>query len=607
MAKMNNQEQSIFEKREENLKKRAFYWRKNPHRFIEEYLGIHLHFYQKVIIYLMNLSPHFVFIASRGNGKTFLIALFALYRCILYPGTKVLLSAENMVQSSSIVSEKIFDIYNKSEALRIEIGNKKNLNTAKMTANVKFMNGSKIITTVSTQGGRGGRAQVLVVDEFARVKKDIYDDVLSPTANNIRIPRFKEKYPQKYKHYVEKNIQILMTSATNKSNWSWNEFKITLERMMTEGVTEALTVAIPYQVSVLHGLQQQEDIDRRLDDNSYDRYSFMMEYESIFVGESENAYYTFDLLDKNRSIKKAFMPPTLREFNDNRNLAHPKKLTNIPLVKDEIRLVSLDVATIGGNQNDTSAITCLRMIPTGDGEYIKQVAYIETLNDRHLADDIAIRLKQLFNDFEATYAVLDTGGLGIYVYDELAQVLQDDERGIEYEPWKSINNQVHASRVNIANAKPVLFTVSATDVFNNDMIIQLHNDLSSGRLKLLIHDTDKTNELRENEGAKWMLKDIDEQNRILYPYYQTTSLVNEMISLSYKYVRNGNVSVEKPRNGTKDRFSSLGYAVYFANYIEKNNKKKANQTDLQAANFAFKWKETSGRRELRSGRKRKWG
>lgn len=47
----------------------AFY-RANPHRFAKDYLNIDLRLFQKILIFMMNWSTHFIFFASRGLGKT---------------------------------------------------------------------------------------------------------------------------------------------------------------------------------------------------------------------------------------------------------------------------------------------------------------------------------------------------------------------------------------------------------------------------------------------------------------------------------------------------------------------------------------------------------
>ena len=52
----------------------AFY-RLFPHLFCKDHLGIMLKPFQIVLIYVMNISQHFIYIASRGQGKG-----FALYK-----------------------------------------------------------------------------------------------------------------------------------------------------------------------------------------------------------------------------------------------------------------------------------------------------------------------------------------------------------------------------------------------------------------------------------------------------------------------------------------------------------------------------------------------
>lgn len=45
----------------------AFY-RANPQRFVEDYLGIKLKLFQKILIFMMNISNFFCYIAARGQG-----------------------------------------------------------------------------------------------------------------------------------------------------------------------------------------------------------------------------------------------------------------------------------------------------------------------------------------------------------------------------------------------------------------------------------------------------------------------------------------------------------------------------------------------------------
>lgn len=47
-----------------NFEEWVSYWRENPHRFITEYLGLDLYWFQKVIIFMMDKFPLFIYVAS---------------------------------------------------------------------------------------------------------------------------------------------------------------------------------------------------------------------------------------------------------------------------------------------------------------------------------------------------------------------------------------------------------------------------------------------------------------------------------------------------------------------------------------------------------------
>lgn len=46
------------------------YWRKNPQRFAKEYLEMNLFLYQKILIFMIERTNTFMYIASRGQGRS---------------------------------------------------------------------------------------------------------------------------------------------------------------------------------------------------------------------------------------------------------------------------------------------------------------------------------------------------------------------------------------------------------------------------------------------------------------------------------------------------------------------------------------------------------
>ena len=71
MSRKKTEQEIINEKAQRLLEGVAIwcsFYRANPHRFAEEYLGIHLKLFQQIILFMMNISTTFMSIAARGQG-----------------------------------------------------------------------------------------------------------------------------------------------------------------------------------------------------------------------------------------------------------------------------------------------------------------------------------------------------------------------------------------------------------------------------------------------------------------------------------------------------------------------------------------------------------
>ena len=142
---------------------RASYYRANPHRFCSDYLfpdtPNFLKTFQKILIWAMIHSDSFCFIACRGIGKTFLVALFSVIKCILYPGTKIVVSSATFKQSKELVGKITDDFMHRSAMLRSEI---ERTNTGQNDCGVWFKNGSFLVCRVANENARGARCNVLI-------------------------------------------------------------------------------------------------------------------------------------------------------------------------------------------------------------------------------------------------------------------------------------------------------------------------------------------------------------------------------------------------------------------------------------------------------------
>ena len=136
----------------------AFY-RANPHRFARDYLGLKLKKFQQIILNEMFRKVNSIYLASRGGGKSFLLAIFCVCYCILFPGTTICLASKTRGQAIEII-DKIQNILMPNSAnLRLEIGEIK-CNQAE--AFIGFKNGSIVKVVTAADSARHNRATILI-------------------------------------------------------------------------------------------------------------------------------------------------------------------------------------------------------------------------------------------------------------------------------------------------------------------------------------------------------------------------------------------------------------------------------------------------------------
>lgn len=297
--------------------------------------------------------------------------------------------------------------------------------------------------------------------------------------------------------------------------------------------------------------------------------------------EGANAYFTYGLLTKNQTNKKAFYP---RRYEDVRS--KKKNPYSIPKQNGEIRIVACDMAFIErSNKNDNSCFTCIRALPESityessniDGKtieiksgYRRIPSYIEA-NPGSDVDKQAIRIKQLYYDFEADYVVLDTRNGGILTYDRLAKVLYDEDRDCEYPAWRCMNDDDIAKRVNVSGAVENVFAINASQKLNNDIAISLRNILDSQMIDLLVNFDEAKDILESNVPEYLVSPDSDVMSFYERPYLETQALVNEMMSLEYtRNEQTGVITLYETGSNTKDRYVSLAYGNYFISLLEQD-------------------------------------
>lgn len=550
----------------------ASFYRANPHRFCKEYLGIYLKPFQVILLYMMFHFIYIMYIAARSQGKTWLTAVFCICRSILYPSTKIVVASGSKSQAMKIVTEKIPEIMANSPNLKREISK---INTSMNTddPNVLFTNGSWIKIVASNEKARSARAHICVYDEFRLIDINILTRVLRRFLGTPRQPAYLKK--KEYAHLQERNQEIYLSSAWFKSHWSWDRFR-SFFKMFLKG-KKYFVCGLPYQLSVQEGLLMKEQVLDEMQEEDFDQMSWQMEMECMFFGESEKAYFKYADLTKSRTLKLPILPLTDEEFI---KLKKDRKKQKFYKSKrpDELRVLGVDCALMGGRQNDASVFTFIRCIPNGD-EYIKSVEYIEAIEGQHSTLQ-ALRLKQIFYDLECDFCVMDTAGNSISIYDEVTKVTYDNRRGIEYPAWCAMNDDKMQDRAYDRNAVPLIYSIKVAGASalqtGHEMNTYVKSQFEKNKIKLLCSEIEGKDYLIDNQDS--MKLTTEETVNITASWFQTTRLIHEMISLEME-IKNGCIKLTEPAGHRKDRYSSLSYCLFYIKLREAELRVKEDNVD----------------------------
>lgn len=552
------------------------FFRRNLHRFAMDYLGIRLHTYQIIMLYMMGISNFISVIASRASAKSFIIALFACCKCILYPNTLVVLASGTKGQAKLLVSEKIEkELMTLSPVLRKEIVRIKDNQNEII---VFFRNHSTISVCVSGDNARGLRSNCLIREEFRQIKKFIEDSVLSPFQIVRQTPYMKDEFYSNIKGLEEEMTDVYISSSWFDNNsddtWMWRVVDQAFSGMLNGNGSCLLAfdeaIAIKHKIKTMRYFQAEK--------KKQDPITFSLEFLNMRLRENQFAFYTHAMLQQNQRTMRPFYPRTTLDFKANR-----KNPYDIPRQNGEIRVVSCDLAFVNKSGNDRSAYVCGRLIPdytTYDrkesGElvvengYRRVISYIESTPGCDLKWQ-AVRIRELMTDFGADFLVLDLRSAGISVFDMIARVLYDEERDVEYPPLTCMNDDAIANRIKIDGANPCVFVVNATQKLNSDIAIDFRRVLDNKQIEFLPSLNKAIEEILPSIKEYNNAPDADTQLFYEAPFLETQALINETASLQYeKKDATGVIVVKESQGQHKDRFSATSYLSYFSTLLERD-------------------------------------
>lgn len=578
-----------------NVKKWCSFYRRNINLYANRHLQIKLHPFQHIMLYLMGVSQVFFAICSRGLSKSFIVALYAICKCLLFPYSEVHLTATTINQAKKMVKNKMEDELCGKLSPILKYYKDKGLITfhyGKDEIRVDFdFNGSHIWVDPADEQARGGRGTLLVYEECRLLKKGIIDAVFEKMAHPrqaifLTLPEYSND-----KRWIEECQSIYITSARFKNEWFWKTFKTV--------VTECfMNKHIPYNffagdifLSISFGLKTVSDYFKAKKTSS--ELDFEMEDLNEMKGEAEDAFFKHDLLKKNQVYEKAYLFPTNEQFCSHMNL------NNRPKREDEIRLLWIDFAfanTTGKEENDQSVIGCTSLIKK-DGKFRRITDYITT-HPASDSDGIDLKIREMFWDYKADYIVFDARNGGEVIYNDLTKVREHPNRSSyewnnhgftialdsDYQTVTAQKLEDFKSRTIDPQAIPCLIPMQGTTELNSNMWMDLQKRLRDEEIDLLIEDIDFEQKLEEN--VEYYRMTTEEQIQLKLPYVMTMALINEAINLSQEW-KDGKVKLTEPRSGTKDIIVSFAYGNYISSLIINKLEKEEDTEDFDLDDWKF--------------------
>lgn len=181
--------------------------------------------------------------------------------------------------------------------------------------------------------------------------------------------------------------QLYITTAGFKSSFPYNKLIQILVWQIVRP-EKAMILGGTYRVPVLVKLLDNNFVRDLKLDGTFNEESFNREYESKWSGTIEDAFFSVEMIDKNRILKQ------------------PEYEASGKAGKNSYYVLSMDV----GRKGCQSVICVFKVTPHVGDTSMKQLINIVTFDDEHFENQ-ALNVKKLFYKYKARRLVVDGNGL----------------------------------------------------------------------------------------------------------------------------------------------------------------------------------------------------
>ncbi len=288
----------------QNSEKLLSYYREYPEIAALDLLNIDLSPIQKVVLRSMWFRDYVIAIMCRGSGKTFLNAVFACLKGLLYPGHRIGLLAPTFRQSKFMFDE-VDRIYSLAPILRAAC--EKHPIKASDNCYLKFksvgLKNPAMIQAIPLGDGtkiRGSRFFTILCDEFPHIPEEIFNMVIRPMAATVASPMENVRKVARQKEMLEKGLmtqeeidedtttnQIIITSSGYFTFNHMYKLYCAYKQEMQRGNDKYAVFRVPYWL-LPPGFLDSKSVEAAKREMS--NLEFRMEYEAAFIPDTDDFY-----------------------------------------------------------------------------------------------------------------------------------------------------------------------------------------------------------------------------------------------------------------------------------------------------------------------------
>ena len=476
-----------------------------------------------------------------------------MLRCTFYPNSHLFVTTGGKQQAASITMAKVEQICHLLPVLEKEI-NWERGKTTKGRDNVRYVwkNGSTLDILTASEKSRGQRRTGGLMEECVLIDGQVLNEVIIPTTNVDRIL----SDGTRHKDELINKSQIYITTAGWKNTFAYDKLiELLVQSIINE--KEVMIMGGTYETPVKEGLLNEDFVDQLKLSGTFNQDSFDRQYRSIWSGDAQNAFFSGDKFDKHRVL----LQPQ-HEFSGRSS-------------KTAYYVIGVDVGRI----KCTTEATVIKVTPQPQGTSLKSLVNLYTYEAQDFEEQ-SIKLKKLYYKYKARTLSVDANGLGIGLVDFMTKAQIDPETGDELPPF-GVEGGTAQDTIDLYKKvrgpgveENALYLVKANAPINTQAYTYLKTQLSSGRLKMLIDESQARVKLMSTKVGQNMSP--DQRNEYLMPFVLTDALKAQMLNLIQENEGVNIILKQSSRGIGKDKVSALTYGMYYVKQDQDRKRKRKN-------------------------------